>query len=62
MVAVQCPKCELQFSSPNVLSWHLRQDHRRSRGLALPDRLRRSEKRDRRRRTRVNAAAWFRRQ
>lgn len=61
MVAVQCPKCELRFSSPNQLTWHLRQDHRRSRGLGLPDRLHRSAEGNRRDRTRVNAATWFRR-
>jgi hypothetical protein len=38
MIAVQCPKCELRFASRNELAWHLRQDHRRSKGLGLRDR------------------------
>jgi hypothetical protein len=38
MITVQCPKCELRFASRNELAWHLRQDHRRSKGLGLPDR------------------------
>jgi hypothetical protein len=65
MVSVQCPKCELRFSSPNELTSHLREDHRRSSGLRPPDRLDRSREGSReggrRRRTRLNAAAWFRR-
>jgi hypothetical protein len=61
MIALQCPKCELRFTSPNELTWHLRQDHRRLRGLVLPDRLDRSSDGARHRRTRVNAATWFRR-
>ncbi|HZD72497.1 MAG TPA: hypothetical protein VE776_01170 [Actinomycetota bacterium] len=61
MVAVQCPKCELLFRSPEELDWHLRQDHHRPKGLGLPDRLHRSSDRGRRRGTRANAATWFRR-
>ncbi len=38
MISVQCPKCELQFASRNEVAWHLRQDHRRSKGLGIPDR------------------------
>jgi hypothetical protein len=38
MIAVKCPKCELRFGSQNELAWHLREDHRRSKGLGLPDR------------------------
>jgi uncharacterized C2H2 Zn-finger protein len=61
MVAVQCPKCELLFRSPEELDWHLRQDHRRSRGLGLPDRLHRPGRGGRRPKTLVNPATWFRR-
>lgn len=35
----QCPKCPLRFSTRSELLWHLRQDHRRTSGLGLPDRL-----------------------
>jgi putative redox protein len=39
MTTVQCPKCELRFPNPNAVAWHLRQDHRRTRGLGIPDPL-----------------------
>jgi hypothetical protein len=37
---MQCPKCQLRFSTRGEVLWHLRQDHRRTRGLDVPDRLR----------------------
>ena len=40
MTTEQCPKCELRFWNRNEMLWHLREDHRRTKGLALPDRLR----------------------
>jgi putative redox protein len=40
MSTIQCPKCELRFPSPNAVACHLRQDHRRTRGLGVPDPLR----------------------
>ena len=39
MVSVQCPRCQLLFASRNQAAWHLRQDHPRSKGLGVPDRL-----------------------
>jgi hypothetical protein len=39
MRTTQCPKCPLRFSTRNELLWHLRQDHRRTTGLGLPDLL-----------------------
>jgi hypothetical protein len=39
MRTTQCPKCPLRFSTRSELLWHVRQDHRRTTGLDLPDRL-----------------------
>jgi hypothetical protein len=39
MTAVQCPKCQLRFLTRSEVLWHLRMDHRRTKGLGLPDRL-----------------------
>jgi hypothetical protein len=39
MRTMQCPKCPLRFSTRSEALWHLRQDHRRTTGLGLPDRL-----------------------
>lgn len=39
MRTIQCPKCPLRFSTRSELLWHVRQDHRRTTGLDLPDRL-----------------------
>jgi hypothetical protein len=39
MRTMQCPKCPLRFSTRSGLLCHLRQDHRRTTGLGLPDRL-----------------------
>jgi hypothetical protein len=39
MRTMQCPNCQLRFSTTSEARWHLRQDHRRTRGLDLPDRL-----------------------
>ena len=39
MRTVQCPKCPLRFRTRSEAFWHLRQDHRRTTGLGLPDRL-----------------------
>jgi hypothetical protein len=39
MRTTQCPKCPLRFSTKSELLWHVRQDHRRTTGLGLPDRL-----------------------
>jgi uncharacterized C2H2 Zn-finger protein len=58
MVAVQCPKCDLWFASRNEVAWHVRQDHRRSRGLGLPDRLSRARRVHRSQRERVTGARW----
>ncbi|HEU4896936.1 MAG TPA: hypothetical protein VFX88_05100 [Actinomycetota bacterium] len=37
---MQCPKCQLRFSTRSEVLWHLREDHRRTTGLDVPDRLR----------------------
>lgn len=60
MITVQCPKCELRFASRNAAAWHLRQDHRRSKGLGLPDRLYQSRRARPRQRERVTGATWLR--
>lgn len=35
----RCPECPLRFLTSSELLWHLRQDHPRTSGLGLPDRL-----------------------
>ncbi len=60
MITVQCPRCELWFASRNEAVWHLRQDHRRSKGLGLPDRLHQSQRAHHALRERVTGAKWLR--
>jgi hypothetical protein len=60
MIAVQCPKCELRFASRSEAAWHLRHDHRRSKGLGLPDRLHQSRHDHRPQRERVTGVTWVR--
>jgi hypothetical protein len=38
MTTVQCPKCQLRFLTRSEVLSHLRMDHRRTKGLGLPDR------------------------
>jgi hypothetical protein len=60
MITVQCPKCELRFASGSEVVWHLRQDHRRSKGLGLPDRLHQPRRAHRSERERIVGATWLR--
>jgi hypothetical protein len=39
MRTVQCSKYQLRFPTRSETLWHLRQDHPRTTGLSLPDRL-----------------------
>ena len=59
MVSVQCPRCELLFASRNQAAWHLRQDHRRSKGLGIPDRLYRMGSARRRHEERLTSQRWL---
>jgi uncharacterized C2H2 Zn-finger protein len=59
MVSVQCPRCELLFASRNQAAWHLRQDHRRSKGLGVPDRLYQARRPRRPHEERLTGQRWL---